>query len=119
MKSGKFWGVTEELFNNGIVAIHLLKIKKGGFCSVHKHNYKSNIFHVLRGNLKLSVWSQENESDDTVLFEGERTEVPPHVYHQFKGLTEVECLEIYTVGFRGDDIIRKTVGGMDKFTAKK
>lgn len=119
MKSGKFWGTTEELFNNGIVAIHLLKIKKGGFSSIHKHSYKTNIFHVLRGNLKLSVWSQENESDDTVLFEGERTEVSPHVYHQFKGLTEVECLEIYTLGFKGDDIIRKTVGGLDKFIAKK
>lgn len=119
MKSGKFWGTTEEIFNNGIVAIYLLKIKKGGFSSVHKHCYKSNLFHVLKGNLKLSVWSQENESDDTVLWEGDMTEVPPHVYHQFKGLTEVECLEIYTLGFRGEDIERKSVGGIDTYVAKK
>ncbi len=119
MKSGKSWGITEKLFDNGIVAIYLLKIKKGGFCSIHKHHYKSNVFHVLRGNLKLSVWNQEKESDDTVLFEGERTEIPPHVYHQFKGLTEVECLEVYTVGFMGEDINRKTVGGMDVHLAKK
>ena len=119
MKSGKFWGSTEEIFNNGIVAIHLLKINKGGYCSVHKHSYKSNIFYVLKGNLKLSVWKQEDESDDTVLWEGEMTEVQPHVYHQFKGLTDVECLEIYTVGFKGEDIIRKTTGGVDEVVKKK
>ncbi|GAG24676.1 unnamed protein product, partial [marine sediment metagenome] len=33
--------------------------------------------------------------------------------------TDVECLEIYTVGFHGEDIKRKTTGGVDASVSKK
>ena len=118
-KQGKAWGTTEEIFNNGTVAIHLIKIDKGGFCSIHKHQFKSNKFYVLEGNLQLNIWTQEKEADVTVLWAGEMCEVPPLVDHQFKALTDVKCLEIYTVGFKGEDIIRKTVGGMEYKAPRK
>jgi len=111
MKQGKVWGETEELFNSGTVSVHHLKIKKGGFCSEHCHKGKSNIFFVIQGNLKLSVWKSD-ESDDTVIWPGESTEIPPGVYHRFEALTDVECLEIYEVKFRDEDIDRRTEGGL-------
>jgi len=110
-KQGKVWGETEEIFNSGTVSVHHLKIKKGGFCSDHCHKSKSNIFFVLQGNLKLSALTDKGEVDDTVIWPGESTEILPGVYHKFTALTDVECLEIYEVKFRGEDIERETEGG--------
>jgi len=44
MKKGKIWGTTELLFCNKNVAVHILDIKKDGYCSKHLHHCKSNIF---------------------------------------------------------------------------
>lgn len=113
-KQGKVWGETEELFNNGITSIHHLKIKEGGYCSEHSHKYKSNKFFVIAGNLVVKIWNSENEPDETVVWPGQTTEVPPGVFHQFRALTDVECLEIYEVKLRGEDIERRTEGGLKK-----
>ena len=114
MKQGKVWGETEEIFNSGTVSIHYLKIKKGGFSSEHCHKSKSNKFFVLSGNLKLSIWTKNGEIDDTVIWPGESTEILPGVYHKFTALTDVECLEIYEVKFRDEDIERRIQGGIKK-----
>ena len=113
MRQGKIWGETEEIFNNGIISINHLKIKRGGHCSEHRHSKKSNIFYVLNGNLKLSIWTPESVRDDTVIWPGEKTEVLPGVYHQFEALTDVECLEIYQIKLDPDDINRRTTGGIE------
>ena len=112
MKQGKIWGETEELFNSGTVSVHRLKIKKGGFCSEHCHKSKSNFFFVIQGNLKLSVWTKGGEVDDTVIWPGESTEILPGVYHKFTALTDVECIEIYEVKFKDEDIERRIEGGI-------
>lgn len=112
MKQGKIWGETEEIFSNGIISIHHLKIKKGGFSSEHRHRFKSNLFFVLSGNLKLTIWTPEGKDDDTVIWQGESSEIPPGVYHKFTALTDVECLEIYETKLRGEDIERRIEGGI-------
>ena len=113
-KQGKVWGETEEIFNSEVVSIHYLKIKKNGFCSEHRHRHKSNIFFILSGNLKLTIWTPEGNADDTVIWQGESSEIPPGVYHKFTALTDVECLEIYETKLRGEDIERRTEGGIEK-----
>ena len=72
---------------------------------------KSNIFFVLAGNLKLTTWTSEGIEDETVIWPGENAEILPGIYHKFTALTDVECLEIYEVKFRGPDIERRTTGG--------
>ena len=109
-KQGKIWGETEGIFNNGIVSVNHLKIKKGGHCSEHRHSKKSNIFFVISGNLVSEIW--RGVSDETVVWPGESTTIEPGVYHKFRALTDVECLEIYEVRFDGEDIERRTVGGI-------
>ena len=113
MKQGKIWGETEEIFNNGITSVHHLKIKKGGFCSEHRHRFKSNIFFVLSGNLKLTIWTSKDKDDDTVVWPGESSEIPPGMYHKFTALTDVECLEIYETKLRGEDIERRAEGSVE------
>ena len=112
MKQGKVWGETEEIFNSGVISVHHLKIKKGGYCSEHCHKFKSNLFFVLSGNLKLTIWTSEGKEDDTVIWQGESSEIPPGVYHKFTGLTDVECIEICETKLRGEDIERRTEGGI-------
>lgn len=110
MKQGKVWGETEEIFNNGVVSINHLKIKKGGYCSEHCHRRKSNIFFVISGNLIIKIW-RDGGTDETVVYLGESSKIEPGVYHQFKAFTDVECLEIYETELQSEDIERRTVGG--------
>ena len=118
-KSGKVWGETEEIFNNGVVSVNHLKIKKGGFCSEHYHERKANMFFIISGNLAIKLWEPGDDRpmhrdipDETVLWPGESTTIKPGVIHQFRALTDVECMEIYNVELRGEDIDRRTQGGM-------
>ena len=112
MKQGKVWGETEEIFNNGIVSVNHLKIKKGGYCSEHRQVKKSNIFFVIAGNLTIEIW-RNGAKDETVIWPGEASTIDPGVFHRFKALTDVECLEIYEVRLTESDIERRTVGGTE------
>ncbi len=114
MKQGKNWGDTETIFANGIVSVHFLNVKKGGFCSEHLHKRKTNKFHVIEGELEISIWQDEKTIDKTILRDGQSTNIPFGVWHKFKGLTDVQCIEIYEVKFSDDDIERRTQGGLDK-----
>ena len=111
-KQGKIWGETEEIYSNDFVSIHYLKIKKGGYCSEHYHLFKSNIFYVISGNLKIRIWTDDNSVDDTVVWAGESCKIEPGVYHQFKALTDVECIEIYETRLKEPDIERRKKGGI-------
>ena len=111
-KAGKVWGETEEIFNNGIVSVNHLKIKKGGFCSEHTHQRKTNMFFVVSGNLLVKIWKTVGVVDETVIWPGESTTVPPGVTHQFRAQTDVECFEIYSLPPLGEDITRYSTGGM-------
>ena len=41
MIAGKVWGMTENIFSNHNFEFHRIEVKKGGFCSKHKHVYIS------------------------------------------------------------------------------
>ena len=111
MKQGKIWGTTQELFNNGIVSINHLKIKQGGYCSEHCHLRKSNLFFVISGKLSIMIW-QGKKKDETIIRPGESTAVGQGMFHKFRAMTEVECLEIYETRLKGEDIVRRTKGGI-------
>jgi len=110
MRQGKDWGYTTEFFRNSTSSAHHLEIKKGGFCSEHRHTHKHNVFYVISGELELTIWRGKNK-DVTVITAGQTTAVPPDVWHRFKGLTDVECIEIYQVFLTEPDIKRRTKGG--------
>lgn len=114
MKQGKIWGDTENVFSNGIVSVHFLNVLKGGYCSEHRHGQKTNQFYVIKGELEISIWEDKKTCDKTIIKAGQSTTIPFGVWHKFKGLTEAQCIEIYEVKFSGEDIERKTVGGLEK-----
>lgn len=45
--SKKVWGLTRELVHSDLYSKHELKVKAGGYCSLHYHVGKANRFHVI------------------------------------------------------------------------
>ena len=111
---GKIWGETTEFFRNPMVSAHYLNIKKGGYCSEHKHTHKYNIFFVISGILKITIWRDEKLKDITVLTDNQTTAVPPGFWHYFEALKDTKAIEIYQVILEDPDIERRTQGGIRK-----
>ena len=113
-KQGKSWGETTEFFRSAMGSAHHLAIKKGGYCSEHKHTQKYNLFYVMAGKLKITIWRSKTQKDITVLGPGQCTAVSPGFYHKFEALADTECIEMYHVLLIDPDIERRTVGGLKK-----
>lgn len=115
-KQGKVWGETSDIFNKNNVEIHVVNIKKGGYCSKHKHLFKFNRFVMLSGKLKVTIWKNYNNGcsleDVTVIKQGEQCTVPPNEYHRFEALEDCTALEIYWCELNGADIVRLDIGGI-------
>jgi mannose-6-phosphate isomerase-like protein (cupin superfamily) len=113
MKEGKIWGTTEPLIVNSSLEIHRIKIIKGGYCSLHKHQSKYNAFYVTSGKLVIERHKKDYKLiDKTTLVDGQFTIVPPGEMHRFESEKETEALEIYWCELNHTDIIREDVGGL-------
>lgn len=115
MKAGKVWGVTEQLLATPGLEVHRVRIKKGGYCSTHKHNRKWNAFIVLDGTLTVEVVQDAYAlTDRTYLERGELMTVRPGALHRFKAEHgDVVALELYYPDVLGEDIDRQDVGGRE------
>lgn len=114
MKQGKIWGETEKVYSDGsTLSVHRIRILPGGYSSEHRHGLKANVFIVLGGRLEIALWPPGREvPDTTVLGPGETTHVPCGVWHMFRALEPVDCLELYHGTLVGEDIERRTQGGL-------
>lgn len=112
MKSGKVWGETKLIqLVPGVLEFHRIETKKGGVCSKHAHQSKTNGFFVEKGKLLIRVWQKSYDLvDETILGPGDYCAVPPGVYHQFEALEDSIAFELYYAQLIGDDIIRESVG---------
>jgi len=101
------------VYQNPYNQVHLLEIKRGGFCSEHRHARKSNVFTVLSGHLEVRVWPGLYQNyDSTIIGPGESSAVPVGLWHQFLAIDDTVCLEVYEAAEIGEDIERRSVGGV-------
>lgn len=114
MKAGKIWGTTEQLLVTPLIELHRIHINPEMVCSMHKHQYKWNLFYVIEGKLAIDVEKNNYDLTDTTILEaGEWTSVPPNEYHRFRSLdVPVVALEVYYLEPLATDIVRKNVGGI-------
>jgi quercetin dioxygenase-like cupin family protein len=112
MIEGKIWGETESIFNSESVGVHFLRIKQGGYSSKHRHLFKANGFHVVRGAVIIREWKEGGAVDETTLRAGQGTLVRPLGWHQFEALEDSEMIEIYLSALQSPDIIREGQGGV-------
>lgn len=108
---GKVWGKTQLIFRSEGVEIHKIKVKQGGFCSMHQHRSKQNWFHILSGVLRLYVENGDGKSDVIDLQAGETATVGFGKFHRFYALEDTEALEAYWSVMDSEDIVRRDVGG--------
>lgn len=114
MKQGKYWGETTKIYTGENCEVHYLNIKAGGFCSIHLHQTKWNRFYVISGTLKISIF-RDGDKEEVYLSDGEITDIPPGVQHQFFAPNNCRCLEVYwTDALDPNDITRFSVGGIKK-----
>lgn len=115
---GKAWGQSQLIWHGANVELHRIDVNQNGYCSVHRHQSKHNLFYVLSGALEIKVWQKAYELVDvTILRPGQTTTVSPGLLHQFRGLFATEALELYFVELRGDDIERESCGGANAASA--
>ena len=114
MMQGKVWGETQTLLVTPMIEVHRIMINPGGYCSMHKHEFKWNMFYVTYGELDIHVRKNDYDLVDvTNLTVGQFTSVAPNEYHMFKAREgPASALEIYYLESISKDIIRETVGGL-------
>jgi quercetin dioxygenase-like cupin family protein len=112
---GKVWGTTSPIETNGFVEFHRIETKKGGECSIHRHNFKYNGFYVESGKLLIKVWQKDYDLvDETILGPGDYMKVKPGVTHQFVCLEDTIAFELYWPEMLVNDIKRDSVGSYKK-----
>jgi len=109
----KVWGDTRLLYAANNTHCHLIRFRNGGYCSKHRHQHKWNRFVVLQGTLIVRIFRNEKIHEETTVREGQMTDVPPGVWHQFEASEDGEALEFYWAELDAEDIERKTEGGME------
>ena len=96
---GKVWGRTIELLKTPLIEVHHILINKQCVCSMHKHEFKWNMFYVISGELVIEV--QKNDYpllDSTPLGPGEWTSVKPNEFHRFRSIATKGGYEITPIG---------------------
>lgn len=116
MLQGKIWGSTQCIFYNNNVEVHRISAHKGGYCSIHEHTSKYNLFYLESGKLKVTIFRNENKeanpTDSTILTPGMSSIVVPGEKHMFEALDDSVAYEIYWVELDTNDIMRYEEGGV-------
>lgn len=114
-RQGKVWGTTQLAFAWNGVEAHSIFVKRGGYCSRHSHKNKWNRFVVLSGRLAIRLYHDGQTPDETIIGNGQVSDVSPEVMHEFEALEDTMAMELYWTVLDAGDIDRHgTVGGMKK-----
>jgi len=111
----KVWGETRELISTDFYAKYELKLKVGGYCSLHYHMHRANRFWVTTGRVEVVEWYGPKVVKH-LLGPDNKLDVPSLVPHVFIVHATGEMIEEYYADrgsrVRRDDIVRLTEGGM-------
>lgn len=115
----KAWGRSTLVYDDGLTAVYRIFVKKGGYCSLHRHAKKSNLFLCQSGSLvvHLDISGAADMLRPFFLHPGSAPLViKAGDWHRFTALDEVIAFEIYQAEpntfLAADDIERLDVGGV-------
>lgn len=113
----KCWGRTRCLIERPHYQLHQLEVEQG-YCSIHYHRDRANRFIVESGEVLVTQFFHTKEESQRLCVPGDWFDIPSMVVHQFKVINPGEIFEEYFPDrggtIRTDDIVRLTVGGVDK-----
>jgi len=104
----KVWG-HEEVFRNKEYCIKKLVLKKNRFCSVHKHNEKTETFLIIKGTMMLHYGRNKNVMKQQILTKDDVFHMPKKTWHRFVGMRNTEFYECSTFDKPEDSIRAKNM----------
>ena len=104
----KIWGKNIEIYANDLNSINVLRIKKGGTCSLHSHVSKHNIFHVVSGKLKIEC----TDLGASIIEQDQSFTVLAGTQHRFQALEDTVAIEVMAVQYDDNDIVRADIGSI-------
>lgn len=122
--TSKVWGTTKCVAKSDAYQVHELWIVPGGYCSIHRHASKDNLFIGLGGEIEVRQFEgydrpvMSRRSVDHVSPRYNPLHVPAGIWHQFVNVSNDEAvvLELYIPTARlltidDPDIERYSEGG--------
>ena len=117
----KPWGRTRPQCRSEVAHVDEIEIAAGGYCSIHCHSAKVNVFHVLSGRLYVRQFTGNGDRlRGEHIAPGCSVIVPAGIWHQFWAPAETRAVEVYMpingVQLLHEDIERHTglpVGGIE------
>lgn len=92
----KPWGMQYPILRRNTVHVDEISVVPGGYCSVHRHLHKSNLFHVLEGKLTIFGFNAQGAVIRTgALSSGEYCTIPAGEWHQFWSKSGCIAQEVY------------------------
>lgn len=113
-KEEKLWGTSSAIyFGDSLSACHI-SIKKGGFCSNHRHERKWNQIYVVSGLISVQIYKDDRSTVESVYYigPGQALTMRPGINHKFQAMEDTEALELYFASVSDEDIVREDTGGM-------
>lgn len=110
----KAWGWTRPITESSERSLHELRVEEGGYCSIHIHEYRTNIFYVQDGKISVA-WLNQGRWSERFLTPSKKLEIPAGVPHLFKVWESGSVFEEYLPAnggpVRNSDIKRFREGG--------
>lgn len=92
----KPWGKTRSIYSGPLMHADEIEVAKGGYCSIHAHSTKINIFHVRVGILMVRQFTIHGDRlKCNELSAGSTLVVPAGILHQFWARHETQAVETY------------------------
>lgn len=92
----KPWGLQTPVLRNYPLHVDEIEVLPGGYCSVHRHKRKANLFHVFKGKLGIFCFNDSGAIIRTESLDaGEHCVVEAGVWHQFWTQTGCTAQELY------------------------
>jgi len=93
----KPWGDVQTLHVDRDLLLQRIRVARGGFCSVHRHEARWNRFAIGTGRLIIEMWAKARRTV-AVLSAGGSLDVAPGLWHRFTAVEPVVAFEVYWVG---------------------
>jgi mannose-6-phosphate isomerase-like protein (cupin superfamily) len=117
----KAWGLTERMVATDRMQVEYILVEPGGFCSVHYHNDKDNLFVGLTGCLTVRWgWREGYHLGPCPMIESltgvsSPVFIPAGVIHQFENTGQVRATAIEV--YRPKPGLRLELGDIERFTS--
>lgn len=118
----KPWGTAEHVYRERDGQVTVIRVRKGGFSSIHLHEHKANAFTVLSGSMDVRLYNEQLELRSTVRLDASHAQrtytVPAGFRHAFSCSKDTVAVESYYSDdprgrpVRPDDIVRFTENGI-------